>query len=114
MALPQFPNVFYGTAQIGGKPAPTGAIVTAVVLSDIGAPERHFSLEVRPKGKFGSGNGLKLKVGGSGENIEDHARVSFYVSLDVLGYDISMEEAGHSHFYADYMPHITRVALCQD
>ena len=113
MALPQFPNVFYGSASYQGAPAASGMIVTAVTGQGT-LQERHFTLEVRPKGRFGSGNGLKLKVGGSGDDLADRERVSFYVSPGPLENNSTLDEAGHSHFYADSMPHITRVTLCQD
>ena len=107
MRIPQFPNVFYGSAKINGEPAPVGSIVTAVVLSEPDFTERRFTLEVKSKGKFGSGNGLKLKVGGSGDDIYHRARIAFYVSLEELGDTIFQDEAGHSHFYDDQNPHIT-------
>ena len=113
MGLPQFPNVFYGSATCGGKLAATGMTVTAVTGQGT-LQERHFTLDVKPRGKWGSGNGLKLKVGGSGEDLDDMTRISFYVTQGILDSNSTLDEAGHSHFHADSMPHITRLNLCQD
>jgi len=114
MPIPQFPNFFYGSAQVRGKAAPTGSLVTAVI--DYGRmDERSFSIVVDRPGKFGhANNGPKLKVGGSGEDIRDGAKIKFFVTAEVLGPSPDLEEAGHSHFYADQYPHITRLSLCQD
>lgn len=113
MPLPQFPNVFFGTADYQGEPAPVGMVVYAVI--DSGGPqERVFSLPVYPKGRFGSPNGMKLKVGGSGPDIPHRARIAFYVVDGGEGTFFEGEEAGHSHFYADFDPHVTRLHLCQD
>jgi hypothetical protein len=119
MSLPQFPNVFYGAVWYQGKPAANGMIVTAVV-EDSDTGERHFTIGVGPKGKFGAPNGIKLKVGGRGVPIADGARISFYCSEGPLvvsvtnGATVTAFEAGHSHFHADNEPHITRLVLCQD
>ena len=111
MGLPQFPNVFYGVVWYEGKPATNGMIVTAVV-DDSEHTERHFTIGVGPRGKFGAPNGMKLKVGGKGVPIADGARIRFFCSDGPLV--VSIFEAGHSHFHADNEPHITRLVLCQD
>ena len=108
MPLPQFPNVFYGSIKMNGEPAREGLTVTAVIGN------REFSLPVSPRGKFGSGNGLKLKVGGEGADIEDGARIAFYCTDGPVRVTDDGVEAGHAHFHADYYPHVTRLSLCQD
>lgn len=107
MPLPQFPNVFYGTVKVNGKPAREGLMVLAEVDG------RSFRLPVSPRGRFGAANGLKLKVGGSGDDIADGARIAFYC-IDDARLELDLPEAGHSHFHADYYPHVTRLVLCQD
>lgn len=112
MALPQFPNVYYGTAAVDG-PAPEGYIVTAVI--DRGLPvERHYSLKVTPKGLYGSGNGLKLKVGGDLQGrIADKAKIEFFVTPEALPMASELTPAGVSYFYSGTRPSVNRLALSQ-
>ena len=114
MPIPQFPNFFFGSAQVRGMAAVKGMLVHAVI--DYGQPsERRFSIEVDRQGLFGyANNGAKLKVGGVGEDIDDGAKISFFVTDGALPPAPGSEEAGHFHFYADQNPHITRLSLCQD
>lgn len=112
-APPQFPNVYYGDALVAGKPAQLGHVVTAVV--DRGkSTERHYSLAVSPVGKYGSGNGLKLKVSGDTQgNVADQALVEFFVTVGPLPFNPTSTPAGVSVFYADYMPHVLRLNVDQ-
>ena len=114
MTLPQFPNFFFGTAKVAGEPAAKGWLVTAVIGYGR-TDERRFTLPIHRNGYWGwANNGPKLKVGGVGADIADRARISFFISAEELGPSPDLIEAGHDHFYADQMPHITRMALCQD
>jgi hypothetical protein len=113
-AMPQFPNVYYGEAKIAGVAAPVGSVVTAVV--DRGSvAERHYSLLVTPAGKYGSGNGLKLKVGGDLQGpIANNAVLEFFVTAEALPFDSTLTPAGVSKFKADFMPHVVRLNLDQN
>ena len=112
MPLPQFPNVFFGKATYQGRPAKIGMTVTAVVDRD-GTNERHFTLTIFRAGYYGSPNGIKLKIGGGGPDLDHMARLSFYISDGPLT-SATVFEAGHHHFYSDYDPHFSRLDLCQD
>ncbi|HEU0021678.1 MAG TPA: hypothetical protein VFR55_08410 [Dehalococcoidia bacterium] len=113
MTLPQFPNVFYGSALLhGGTPAPAGMTVTAVI-SRFNADERHYALTITHQGLFGSGHGLKLKVGGDSD-IPHLTVIEFFITDRPLEMETERSPAGHAHFYADANPHVTRIVLCQD
>lgn len=89
--LPQLPNTFFGDAtDNNGQPAPVGVVVTAVVDRGVAGSEKRYSLVVTEAGKFGSRNGLRLKVGGDlqGE-IADGSVIQFFLSVGKLREDIS-------------------------
>jgi len=110
---PQFPNVFYGTATINGVAAPAGSYVTAVVDRGL-ATERHYVLAVSPTGKYGSANGLKLKVGGDTQgDIQHRSLIEFFVTADALPLNSALTPGATALFYADGNPHITRLAVTQ-
>lgn len=117
-ALPQFPNVFYGNATVFDfqsqewSKAAEGMVVTAVVDRGLGT-ERHYVLPVTTVGKYGSGNGLKLKVGGDLQgDIADNALIEFYVSYETLPFNpTAWLTAGSAVFHADGDPHVTKFNL---
>lgn len=116
-ALPQFPNVFYGNAEVFDfeskewSKAAEGMVVTAVVDRGL-ETERHYVLPVTTVGKYGSGNGLKLKVGGDLQgDIADLTPIEFYVSYDTLPFNPTAFPAGNTVFHADMNPHVTRYDL---
>ena len=115
-AIPQFPNFFYGSATLEGAPAPVGSVVTAVV--DHGqATERHYTLAVTKAGKYGGPkyNQYKLKVGGDLQgDIANGSEILFFVTLSTLPVNTSLVPAGSAVFYADGLPHITRLNLVQN
>lgn len=114
MSFPQFPNTFYGHARVNGLVALSGLRVTAVVDRGLSS-ERHYMLPVFPKGRFGSGNGAKLKVGGDHQgNIEHMTRIEFFVTSEDLPQGTTLPPAGHHHFMDDRSPHVTMLTLCQD
>jgi len=102
-----------GVGLIPDKDAPAGSYVTAVV--DRGrATERHYVLAVSPTGKYGSGNGLKLKVGGDTQgDIQHRSLIEFFVTANTLPLNSALTPGATALFYADGNPHVTRLAVNQ-
>jgi hypothetical protein len=98
--FPQYPITFYGNANIQGNPAPVGSIVTAVIHQG-SFDERHFTLEVSEEGKYGSANGIRLKVGGDSEihgPIVENTLILFYITQEELPKSTPLSIAGSARF----------------